>query len=124
MNCPKDRIPLEIVHFHSIPIHRCLECEGTWYQRDQLQILKDKEAHGDYCWINLDLWRDAAKFRAAPSSRYTCPADGTPLTLSGNLRYQACDSKICYPPATVPVSWQLTVVPLNTERAPEEIRHK
>jgi peroxiredoxin len=52
------------------------------------------------------------------------PADGTPLTLSGNLRYQACDSKICYPPTTVPVSWQLTVLPLNTERAPEEIRHK
>jgi cytochrome c biogenesis DsbD-like protein len=52
------------------------------------------------------------------------PADGTPLTLSGNLRYQACDSKICYPPTTVPVSWQLTVMPLNTERAPEEIRHK
>ncbi|HVB55568.1 MAG TPA: redoxin domain-containing protein [Candidatus Acidoferrales bacterium] len=52
------------------------------------------------------------------------PASGTPLTLSGNLRYQACDSKICYPPTSVPVSWQLTVMPLNTLRAPEEIRHK
>jgi hypothetical protein len=38
------------------------------------------------------------------------PADGTPLALSGNLRYQACDSKICYPPASVPVSWQVTVL--------------
>ena len=80
MDCPKDRTPLEVVHFHSIPIHRCLKCEGTWYQKDQLQILKDKEAHGDYCWINLDLWRDAANFRAASTSRYACPADGTPLT--------------------------------------------
>jgi len=52
------------------------------------------------------------------------PADGTPLTVNGDLRYQACDSKICYPPANVPVSWQITVVPLNTERAPEKIRHK
>lgn len=52
------------------------------------------------------------------------PADGTPLTLDGNLRYQACDSKICYPPTSVPVSWQITVLPLNTERAPEDIRHK
>jgi peroxiredoxin len=52
------------------------------------------------------------------------PASGTPLNVEGNLRYQACDSKICYPPASVPVSWQITVVPLNTERAPEEIRHK
>jgi Zn-finger nucleic acid-binding protein len=80
MDCPQDRSPLEVVHFHSIPIHRCLECEGTWYQRDQLQILKDKEAHGDYCWINLDLWRDPANFLAASTSRYACPADGTPLT--------------------------------------------
>jgi peroxiredoxin len=52
------------------------------------------------------------------------PASGTPLTLDGNLLYQACDSKICYPPTSVPVSWQVTVLPLNTERAPEEIRHK
>ncbi len=52
------------------------------------------------------------------------PASGTPLNVDGNLRYQACDSKICYPPASVPVSWQITVLPLNTERAPEEIRHK
>jgi peroxiredoxin len=52
------------------------------------------------------------------------PASGTPLSVDGNLWYQACDSKICYPPASVPVSWQITVLPLNTERAPEEIRHK
>jgi hypothetical protein len=52
------------------------------------------------------------------------PASGTPLVVDGNLRYQACDSKICYPPASVPVSWQISVLPLNTERAPEEIRHK
>ena len=54
----------------------------------------------------------------------TGPASGTPLILDGNLRYQACDSKICYPPTSVPVSWQIMVLPLNTERAPEEIRHK
>src|SRR2546426_763001 len=70
MDCPTDRVPLQIVHFHSIPIQRCPKCEGTWYEKDQLRILKDKEAHGDYCWINLDLWRDVAKFRAASSSRY------------------------------------------------------
>ncbi len=52
------------------------------------------------------------------------PASGTALVLKGNLQYQACDSKICYPPTSVPVSWQLNVVPLNTTRAPEEIRHK
>jgi Disulphide bond corrector protein DsbC len=52
------------------------------------------------------------------------PADGTLLTLDGKLRYQACDSKICYPPASVPVSWQVTVVPSKTQRALEESRLK
>jgi hypothetical protein len=52
------------------------------------------------------------------------PASGTPVMLEGNLRYQACDNKICYPPTSVAVSWQLAVMPLNTIRAPEEIRHK
>ena len=52
------------------------------------------------------------------------PASGTPVTLTGKLQYQACDSKICYPPTSVPVSWQLTVMPLNTVRAPEAIQHK
>lgn len=80
MDCPKDRTPLEIVHFHSIPIRRCPRCGGTWYEKDQLRILKDKEAHGDYCWMNLDLWKDADKFRAASTPRYTCPADNDPLT--------------------------------------------
>jgi peroxiredoxin len=52
------------------------------------------------------------------------PASGTPLTLSGNLQYQACDTKICYPPTKILVSWQITVMPLITIRAREEIRHK
>jgi DsbC/DsbD-like thiol-disulfide interchange protein len=31
------------------------------------------------------------------------------LTLAGTVEYQACDDTTCYPPATVPVSWTLTV---------------
>lgn len=43
------------------------------------------------------------------------PPDGTPLTLNGKLYYQACSSKICYPPTAVPVSWTFTVkrIPLH-----------
>jgi hypothetical protein len=32
-----------------------------------------------------------------------------PLKLSGRLEYQACDDKLCYAPARVPVSFALTV---------------
>ena len=51
-------------------------------------------------------------------------ADGRMLTISGKLEYQACDSKICYLPDSVPVQWQLKVVPLDRQRAPDDIQHK
>jgi len=51
-------------------------------------------------------------------------ADGKNITVNGKLEYQACDSKICYLPASVPVEWQLQIVPLDRQRAPEDIRHK
>jgi DsbC/DsbD-like thiol-disulfide interchange protein len=32
----------------------------------------------------------------------------SPLTISGTLRYQACDDSICYLPQNVPISWTVT----------------
>ena len=52
------------------------------------------------------------------------PVSGTALTVKGKLFYQACDTKICYPPDAVPVSWHIMVKPLDQSRAPEAIRHK
>jgi hypothetical protein len=49
---------------------------------------------------------------------------GKILTIHGTLHYQACDNKTCFLPNTVPVEWQLHVLPLDRQRAPEEIRHK
>jgi peroxiredoxin len=51
-------------------------------------------------------------------------ADGKKVTVKGTLEYQACDSKICFLPASVPVEWQFQIVPLDRQRAPEDIRHK
>jgi hypothetical protein len=50
--------------------------------------------------------------------------DGKTFTLSGKLEYQACDRKTCFFPTSVPVQWQLQVLPLDRQRAPESIRHK
>ncbi len=38
------------------------------------------------------------------------------LTLTGTLEYQACDDKVCYNPAEVPLSWTVAVRRLVTER--------
>jgi peroxiredoxin len=54
----------------------------------------------------------------------TLPADGKNVTVKGRLEYQACDSKICFLPASVPVEWQFQILPLDRQRAPEDIRHK
>jgi len=51
-------------------------------------------------------------------------ADGKTIDITGKLDYQACDSKICFIPASVPVHWQLQVLPLDRQRAPEAIQHK
>jgi peroxiredoxin len=50
--------------------------------------------------------------------------DGKMVAIKAHLEYQACDSKICFLPATIPVEWQLQVLPLDRQRAPEDIRHK
>lgn len=52
------------------------------------------------------------------------PAEGKEVSVKGKLEYQACDSKICFLPASVPVEWQLHLEPLDRVRAPEDIRHK
>jgi hypothetical protein len=46
------------------------------------------------------------------------------ISITGDLKYQACDQTVCYPPTSVPVKWQLQVVPLDLKRSPKAIQHK
>ncbi|MFZ0884797.1 MAG: protein-disulfide reductase DsbD domain-containing protein [Candidatus Acidiferrales bacterium] len=46
------------------------------------------------------------------------------ISITGLLSYQACDDRVCYPPASVPVMWSLQVLPLDLKRSPEAIRHQ
>jgi hypothetical protein len=50
--------------------------------------------------------------------------EGKLFMITAKLEYQACDQTKCYPPASIPVKWQLQVLPLDRIRAPVEIRHK
>lgn len=49
---------------------------------------------------------------------------GKTITVAGELKYQACDKTTCYVPTSVPVKWELQILPLDRERSPEAIRHK
>jgi hypothetical protein len=42
-----------------------------------------------------------------PAMRQRARGSGATLTISGALRYQACDDKVCYMPKDVPVSWTI-----------------
>ena len=43
------------------------------------------------------------------------PADGKNVTVTGELKYQACDKKVCYTPTSVPVQWNLQIMPLDLQ---------
>jgi AhpC/TSA family/Thiol:disulfide interchange protein DsbD, N-terminal len=50
--------------------------------------------------------------------------EGKTLSVKGELKYQACDEKVCYTPVGIPVNWQIRVTPLDMERSPAAIQHR
>jgi hypothetical protein len=49
---------------------------------------------------------------------------GRVISINGELKYQACDKAVCYVPVSVPVSWEITVLPLDSQRSPGAIQHR
>jgi Zn-finger nucleic acid-binding protein len=80
MECPKCHESLETVEIGHVRVQRCPRCAGTWYDKGELRVLKDKESQGAYSWIDFELWKDIGKFRARRQQRYSCPRDGGPMT--------------------------------------------
>ena len=68
--------------------------------------------------------RQDVKVSSAADFSNALGTDGKTLAITGTIEYQACDSKICFLPESVPVQWHLRVLPLDRERAPDAIRHK
>jgi len=71
-------------------------------------------------------FRISEDIRVPTSNQFadTLGTDGQTFTIRGKLEYQACDAKICFLPTSVPVQWQLQVLPLDRQRAPDDIQHK
>ncbi|HEY5625826.1 MAG TPA: zf-TFIIB domain-containing protein [Dehalococcoidia bacterium] len=84
MKCATDHSELREAIVGPVRIDVCETCGGTWYEVDELRVLKDRESFGDYCWIDVDLWRDAEQFRVLEQRGLTCPDCGNDLT---TLRY-------------------------------------
>jgi hypothetical protein len=61
---------------------------------------------------------------ANPDFMKSLGANGKTITIAGKLHYQACDKTTCYLPTSIPVTWQLQILPLDRQRSPEAIQHK
>lgn len=70
---------------------------------------------------NVRIARDLVVGQNAELKSVVDPGGAT-ITLEGSFRYQACDDKVCYVPETVPLKWTFPVAPLDSERAPKELR--
>ena len=46
------------------------------------------------------------------------------MTIRGRIALQACDEAECYAPQSIPVTWELMVEPVDTERVPEGLRRE
>ena len=49
---------------------------------------------------------------------------GKTISIKGDLKYQACDKSTCYMPASVPVNWEVQVIPLDFQRSTDAIQHR
>ncbi len=49
---------------------------------------------------------------------------GRGLRLSGALRVQACDNRVCWAPEAVPLAWNIELLLPDLERVPEALQHK
>ena len=56
--------------------------------------------------------RQDLKVSAANAFSSSLGTTGKIFTISGKLAYQACDSKQCFFPKSVPVHWQVQIIPL------------
>ena len=71
--------------------------------------------------ITQDVTVDVSKVRDSASALFSA---GKTVSILGELQYQACDRATCYPPALVPVTWELQIRPLDLKRSPKAIQHK
>lgn len=71
MKCPVDETTLEKHKIHSIDIEGCPRCRGLWFEKGELQDMKDIEEF-DLRWMDFELWSDQNAFDAQWSSR-PCP---------------------------------------------------
>ena len=90
MNCPNDNEELEKVLFHLVEVDYCPKCLGMWFDKDELRRAKDARDK-QLNWLDVDLWRDKAKFRVNGYPDKHCPVCRVGLR---EVRYDGSKTKV------------------------------
>lgn len=77
MKCPLCTIKLDKALLSGVEIDYCPKCYGMWFEEDELRLAKD-EKDRDLRWLDIDIWKDQAKFHISPGKKL-CPQDRMPL---------------------------------------------
>jgi Zn-finger nucleic acid-binding protein len=71
MQCPQCHQQMKKSTINNITIDECLACKGMWFDRGELDQVKD-EVLPDLGWLEIDTWQQQANL-LAKGSRQLCP---------------------------------------------------
>lgn len=74
--CPRCAVTLTATELQGVPVARCPQCRGLWFEAPALAAARDA-ADPDLGWLDVELWSDAEQFRHAPRSGRCPNGDGT-----------------------------------------------
>lgn len=82
-----------------------LKVEQTTYPPSEIYHFKELDEKVETYGKPFTLVQDVTVLTTAEAKK---ALSAGPVKLSGRLRYQACDDKVCYAPSRIPVSFDLT----------------
>lgn len=72
MKCPKCDHILKVIDFKGIQLDECENCNGKWFDSDELRKAKDR-ADDDLRWLDFELFEDKAYKYNTSSTMLFCP---------------------------------------------------
>ena len=79
MNCPNCKIELHPKNIQGISVDECEQCEGIWFEDDELRQVKDK-IDSDLNWMDFEILKHPEKFKPK-AKRTNCPSCQKPMNV-------------------------------------------
>ena len=75
VTCPRCARPLAATELQQVPVARCPQCHGLWFEAHALRAAREA-TDPDLAFLEVELWSDAEQFRHAPRSGRCPTGDG------------------------------------------------